>query len=136
MNSDKQIDEMAKTMLEASQNANVEPVLEMEGKEVVLGENATKILNNILEQAYIPFLAEKLTDKGYRLASDVAREVIDEINDSFDQMVNEAENTIMNAIQEGNLTAARIARYGKDVIILARNTLTKMLEKKYTEGEG
>lgn len=71
MTKEKQIEEMASDMLEASTSANVEPVLEMEGKEVVLGENATKILNNILEQAYIPFLAEKLTNKGYRKASDV-----------------------------------------------------------------
>ena len=66
MTENEQIQEMAKIMLEASTSANVEPVLEMEGKEVVLGENAIKILNNILEQAYIPFLAETLTESGYR----------------------------------------------------------------------
>lgn len=76
MSEEKQIGEMAITMLEASTTANVEPVLDMEGKEVVLGENATKILNNILEQAYIPFLAEVIYNAGYRKASDVAKEII------------------------------------------------------------
>ena len=73
----KQIEEMAKTMLEESQKANVEPVLEMEGKEVVLGGNATKVLNNILEQAFIPFLAEVLYNAGYRKASEVVEEMIE-----------------------------------------------------------
>ncbi len=76
---EKQIEEMAKVMLEASTNANVEPVFEMEGKEVVLGENATKVLNNILEQAFIPFLAEVLYNAGYRKASDVAREIFKDL---------------------------------------------------------
>lgn len=80
MDKDKQIEEMAKTMLEESQKANVEPVLEMEGKEIVLGENATKVLNNILEQAFIPFLAEVLYTAGYRKASDVARGIFEEID--------------------------------------------------------
>jgi hypothetical protein len=70
MSKEKQIEEMAKTMLEESQKANVEPVLEMEGKEVVLGENATKVLNNILEQAFIPFLAEVLYNAGYHKQSE------------------------------------------------------------------
>ena len=77
MSKAKQIEEMAKTMLEESQKANVEPVLEMEGKEVVLGENTTKVLNNILEQAFIPFLSEVLYNAGYRKQSDVAREIFE-----------------------------------------------------------
>ena len=64
--SNKQIEEMAKIMLEQSQRADVEPVLEIDGKEIVLGENATIILNNVLEQAFIPFLAELLYNAGYR----------------------------------------------------------------------
>ena len=83
MSRDKQIEEMAKDMLEASTSANAEPVLEIEGKEIVLGENATKILDNILEQAYIPFLAETLYAKGYRKASDVAREIFEVIENLF-----------------------------------------------------
>lgn len=83
-NEEKQIEEMAKDMLEASTSANVEPILEIEGKEVVLGENATKILNNILEQAYIPFLAETLTNAGYRKASEVAREIFAEIEQAIE----------------------------------------------------
>ena len=76
-------------MLEASTTANVEPVLEMEGKEVVLGENATKILNNILEQAYIPFLAKALYNAGYRKATDVAREIFEEIQRRFKELYEE-----------------------------------------------
>ena len=84
MSKDKQIEEMAKVMLEASTNANVEPVLEMEGKEVVLGDNATKVINNILEQAFIPFLAEVLYNAGYRKASDIARKIFWEIERTLD----------------------------------------------------
>ena len=118
MNSDKQIDEMAKDLCHTDT---------CEIKKIGIPCN---------HRCKAHIYATRAIDKGYRKASEVALEVIGEINDNFDQMVNETENTIMNAIQEGNLTAARIARYGKDVIILARNTLTKMLEKKYTEGEG
>ena len=63
---EKQIEEMAKIMLEESQKANVEPVFEIEGKEIVLGDIITKILDNILEQAFIPFLAEILYNADYR----------------------------------------------------------------------
>lgn len=66
MNEQKQIEEMAKIMLEQSQRADVEPVLEVDGKEIVLGENATIILNNVLEQAFIPFLANALYNADYR----------------------------------------------------------------------
>ena len=127
MNSDKQIDEMAKTMLEASQNANVEPVLEMEGKEVVLGENATKILNNILEQAYIPFLAEKLTDKGYHKASEVAREIFEEIENSIANLEYRA-NTPRKTVKVEELKAQC------DWILheVLPKTLAE-LKKKYTE---
>ena len=85
MSRDKQteIEEMASMMLEASTTANVEPVLEIDGKAVVLGENATKILNNILEQAYIPFLAEVLYNAEYRKASEVAEEIFAEMETSF-----------------------------------------------------
>ncbi len=66
MEREKQIKEMVKEMLEISTSANVEPVLEIDGKEIVLGESATRVLDNILEQAFIPYLAEKLYNAGYR----------------------------------------------------------------------
>ena len=78
---------------------------------------------------------EKLYNADYRKASDVAREIFEEIDESFSQMLEEAENTIADAIQEENRSVARIAQYGRDVLILARNTLGKILKKKY-ESEG
>ena len=110
---EKQIEEMAKTMLEESQKANVEPVLEMEGKEVVLGENATKVLDNILEQAFIPFLAEVLYNTGYRKASEVAREIFEEI----DILI--------------------VRRMIPDAALIDDRLITDIaeLKKKYTEGE-
>ena len=67
----KQIEEMAKFMLEKSNSANAEPIFTAEdGTVAVLGENMTKVLDAILEQAFIPFLAECLVKEGYRKASD------------------------------------------------------------------
>ena len=63
----KQIEEMAKLMLEKSNSANVEPIFTAkDGTQIVLGEQATKLLDDVLEQAFIPFLAEILWDSGYR----------------------------------------------------------------------
>lgn len=66
MENEKIVEEIARIMLEQSQRADVEPVLEIDGKEIVLGENITIILNNVLEQAFIPFLAQQLYNAGYR----------------------------------------------------------------------
>ena len=132
MSRDKQIEEMAKYMLEESTSANVEPVLEMEGKEFILGENATKILNNILEQAFIPFLAEKLYAKGYRKASEVAREIFEEIEEEIEEALKsnykvlpqlEFSNELYNSVR-GKIDALR----GIEGFIAD-------LKKKYTEEE-
>ena len=120
MSRDKQIDEMVSTMLEASTTANVEPVLEMEGKEVVLGENATKILNNILEQAYIPFLAEVLYNAGYRKSSEVAREIIADL------------------VKFADDKERQMSVHGHSVWYIDADDVTDFiaeLKKKYTEGE-
>lgn len=62
-----QIEEMRDFMLEKSNSANVEPIFTTnDGKEIVLGQDLTKLLNDILEQAFIPFLAEALYNAGYR----------------------------------------------------------------------
>jgi hypothetical protein len=54
-------------MLEKSNSANVEPVFTTnDGKEIVLGNGITKLLDDILEQAFIPFIAEALYNAGYR----------------------------------------------------------------------
>ena len=61
------LEEMKNIMLEKSRSANVEPIFTTrEGQEIVLGEDLTKLLDDILEQAFIPFLAEILWDSGYR----------------------------------------------------------------------
>ncbi|MBE6689852.1 MAG: hypothetical protein E7590_01040 [Ruminococcaceae bacterium] len=76
----KQIEEMARFMLEKSNSANVEPIFTaQDGTEIVLGEEATKLLDDVLEQAFIPFLAECLVKEGYRKSTDVAREIFEEI---------------------------------------------------------
>ena len=67
----KHIDEMVRFMLEKSNSANVEPIFTAhDGTEIVLGEQATKLLDDVLEQAFIPFLAECLVKEGYRKASE------------------------------------------------------------------
>ena len=61
-----QIKDLTVFMLAKSTTANVEPVFTMkDGKEIVLGENLTALLNDVLEQAFIPFLAEELVNAGY-----------------------------------------------------------------------
>lgn len=61
-----QIEEMRDFMLKKSNSANVEPVFTTsEGQEIVLGKDLTKLLNDVLEQAFIPFLAEALYNAGF-----------------------------------------------------------------------
>lgn len=61
-----QVEELTQFMLEASNSANVEPVFECEnGEKICLNSGATSILNDILEQAFIPYLAQKLVNAGY-----------------------------------------------------------------------
>lgn len=91
--------------------------------------------DGLIAEADATSIAVHLARKGYRKSTDVAREIFDEIDESFSQMLEEAENTIADAIQEENRSVARIAQYGRDVLILARNTLEKILKKKY-ESEG
>lgn len=53
-------------LLAKSTAANVEPVFETEdGEELPLDEKATFVLNQILEQAFIPYLAQCLVDAGF-----------------------------------------------------------------------
>jgi hypothetical protein len=80
---------MARFMLEKSNSANVEPIFtKKDGTQIVLGEQATKLLNDVLEQAFIPFLADALVKDGYRKASEVAREIFEEIESKL--MLNKA----------------------------------------------
>jgi hypothetical protein len=125
MSRDKQIEEMAKIMLEASTSANVEPVLEMEGKEVVLGENATKILDNILEQAFIPFLAEKLTDKGYRKADEVALEAVDDFQSTIRYI-------FLNMCDGNDYNTLNLLQIDSAIEALFDNKIAE-LKKKYTQ---
>lgn len=65
-----QIEEMRDFMLKKSNSANVEPVFTTsEGQEIILGKDLTKLLNDVLEQAFIPFLAEALYSADYRKQS-------------------------------------------------------------------
>ena len=67
MDNEKQIEGLRNFMLEKSNSANVEPVFTTsEGREITLGQNLTKLLNDVLEQAFIPFLAETLYAENYR----------------------------------------------------------------------
>lgn len=61
-----QIKELTEFMLEVSGSANVEPVfVDENGEEMRLNKGATSLLNDILEQAFIPYLAQKLIENGY-----------------------------------------------------------------------
>lgn len=61
-----QIKELTQFMLEVSNSANVEPVfVDENGEEMRLNKGAASLLNDILEQAFIPYLAQKLIENGY-----------------------------------------------------------------------
>lgn len=60
------IAELNKFMFEKSDSANVEPVFtDGDGEEHYLDEKSTKVINDILEQAFIPFLAAAVIEEGY-----------------------------------------------------------------------
>lgn len=109
--------------------------LEREKQEAIMSADLEECFTEFRSngEIYVDFdaMAEKLTDKGYRKATDFAEEIFAEIDGSFSQMIEEAGNTISEAIQEENKSVARVAEYGRDVLFLARNTLTKILKKKY-----
>jgi hypothetical protein len=61
-------DELLTTLYYKSKEANVEPVWEdAEGNQIKLGEDLIALLNDILERAYLPFIAEAVIDSGYRI---------------------------------------------------------------------
>lgn len=69
---EKLIEELRALMFEKSNSANVEPVFTDEnGKEHTLPDEAIKVLNDILENAFIPFLAEVVINNGYRKMDEV-----------------------------------------------------------------
>lgn len=69
---EKQIEELRALLFEKSSSANVEPVFTDEsGEEHYLPDEAIKVLNDILEKAFIPFLAEVIIDNGYRKMDEV-----------------------------------------------------------------
>lgn len=68
MNKEKEIEELRTLMFEKSNSQNVEPVFTDENdEEHYLPDEAIKVLNDILEKAFIPFLAEVVINAGYRL---------------------------------------------------------------------
>ena len=82
-----QIEEMRNFMLEKSNSANVEPVFTTnDGKEIVLGKELTKLLNDVLEQAFIPFLAESLYNAGYRKQIEVIDEFVKMLKEEMNNL--------------------------------------------------
>ncbi|MBQ8319498.1 MAG: hypothetical protein IJX81_01300 [Clostridia bacterium] len=72
------IKEIADFLLKESTNANVEPVCTMEdGTEIRLDSASTVIVNRILEEAFIPYLAEKLVERGYCRREEIAKQYHD-----------------------------------------------------------
>ena len=60
------IAELHNFMFEKSNSANVEPVFtDGEGKEHYLDDKSAVVINDILEQAFIPFLAKAVIEEGY-----------------------------------------------------------------------
>ena len=60
-------DELITILYKASVNANVAPEFHADdGTTVELTQPVIDMINNILEQAYLPFLAEVVIDNGYR----------------------------------------------------------------------
>lgn len=79
-------------------------------------------------------IAEHLISaKGYRKASEVAREIFSEIETIFDEMIDEATDQLSSSRLECDLKAVKIMEYGIDVMHLVYRTLKRSLEKKYTE---
>lgn len=61
-----QYQEIHDLLLSRSTAANINPVFQTaDGKEIPLNAAAIEVLNNILEQAFIPFIAQVLVDEGY-----------------------------------------------------------------------
>ena len=59
-------------LFEKSTAANVEPVFETpEGEEILLDEKSSFVLNQILEQAFIPYLAQCLVEEGFHTDGEV-----------------------------------------------------------------
>lgn len=97
--SKEKIKELTEFMLAKSTAANVEPVFTTkDGKEITLGENLTAILNDVLEQAFIPFLAEELVKAGYSQRDDVSNPSVTPLapssinpspSDNIEEVINE-----------------------------------------------
>lgn len=67
MNKEKEIEKLQALLIEKSNSANVELVFtDNDGIEYRIdNEKALEVINNILEQAFIPFLAEQVINAGY-----------------------------------------------------------------------
>ena len=76
-------------------------------------------------------VATDLYEKGYRKAEDVAREIFEEIETAFDEMIEEATDQLLSARLECDVKAVKTMEYGIDVIRLVHRTLKKSLKKKY-----
>ena len=62
----KRIEDLTAFLLEKSNAANVEPVfVTNDGIEITLDDKSSSVLNSVLEQAFIPYLAKVLCEEGY-----------------------------------------------------------------------
>ena len=71
MDREKEIENLEQIFRIANKNANVEPVFEDEnGVEHYIPQEAVKVIEDILDTLFIPFLAEVVVDAGYRKLAD------------------------------------------------------------------
>lgn len=90
MDKEKEIEKLQTLMLQRSNLANVEPVfIDENGNEYTIdNEKALKVLNDILEQAFIPFLAEQIINAGYGNFKQAIKEFAENaVNPIIDELV-------------------------------------------------
>ena len=98
---------------------------------VMCGRDKDCLLCPIQSPCLMRNCAELLNAEGYRKSADVAREIFEEIETAFDEMIEEATDQLLSARLECDVKAVKTMEYGIDVIRLVHRTLKKSLKKKY-----
>ncbi len=134
---EKQIEELRALLFEKSNSANVEPVFTDEsGEEHYLPDEAIKVLNDILEKAFIPFLAEVIIDNGYRKMDEVtlrldlgdrSAEEIKQIAEAFEKAMANEQPLITVPSNEEEI----VKRVAKE-ILQSLKTVFNLRAKEYT----
>ena len=78
--------------------------------------------------------AEKLAEKGYRKTSDVAREILDEIDNLFYSLLYVGRDEMLTALRNQDTASFLVSRSGVTTLNVLC-VLIAELKKKYTEGE-